>query len=1114
MLLTEASRLDMLPRIKRALRITILAVGYALAAAAPLAAGETDVAFFEAKVRPLLEQRCLECHGAKKQKGGLRLDSKSGWTTGGDRGPAVEPGKPEASLLVNAVRYADDDLQMPPSGKLAAGEIAVFEQWVARGAPDPRVGSAAVPVKQSWPDVFRGRKQWWSLQSVRPVEPPVVDDPAWSHGGVDRFLRARMQRAGVEPAGVAGPRTLIRRASLVLTGLPPSPDEVSAFVAASQADPQGAYEALVERLLAWPHFGERFARHWLDVVRFTETSGNEWNYDVPFAWRYRDYVIRAFNGDVPYDQFVREHIAGDLLPQPRWNGAERFNESVIGTAFYRFGEVNHDSCVTFGVIGYDIADNQVDTLSKAFQATTVACARCHDHKLDAISANDYHALLGIVRSSRSVQHTLDAPEVNRDALAKLRELKPALRSELASVWSNQARMIDAAALTKLLKKGKTPPAGEPLHAWSSIHETGKPTKRGTADVWAEVATRQAKESAEAVKFNAEHFTPYADFRRGTLAGWTPDGMGLRGGAGASGDFVVAHEGDAAVKALLPAGAYSFALSDKLNGALRSPTLKRSHAKLSFEVVGGRSSLVRLVFNNCQLNYNHQRALHHPDWTWVTIDLPENTEPLHPYAELLTFWDSPKYPDPIATLGKDTANQRHPWSEHAKNPRTWWGIRRVVLHDGAETPQDESTWVSRLFAGAAPTTEAEAAARYVQVAADAVEAFAHNRATDDDVRWLDWLLKTGLLSNKAAASPRLADLTAQYRELELHRLALPRTMPGLADEGDGFAQPLLARGDYTKPGAAVPHRYLEVLSSSPGAAFTGHGSGRRELAELVASANNPLTARVMVNRVWQWVFGNGLVRTPDDFGHVGELPSHPELLDRLAADFVAEGWSVKQLVRTLVTSRAFQSASAPVSVAREQDPQNLLLSHFAARRAEAEVIRDCLLAVSGRLDGRLYGPSVHPYREQEDSTKRLFVGPLDGDGRRSIYLKVQLMEAPRFLSAFNLPGGKVTQGRRDATNVPAQSLALLNDPFVLAMAQAWAERLVRDGSTDIAPRVDAMFLAALGRQPTQAESERLAAAVRSFARLHDVAQGDTLSSQAVWQDAAHLMFNFKEFIFIP
>ena len=1094
-------------------RPLLAALAVAWTGASARAADET--AFFESRIRPLLAEHCYECHSTeKKQKAGLVLDSKAGWEKGGDSGPPIVPGKPGESLLLRAVHWSDKDLRMPPEkagGKLTDAQIADLEAWIKDGAFDPRANSAAVPAKKNWEEIFAERKRWWSLQPLRAVELPAVADAEWSGNAVDRRLRARMEADGVTPSTRADAQTLIRRATLVLTGLPPTAAEVEAFVEASQHDAAGAYAALVERLLAAPQFGERFARHWLDVVRFTETHGNEWNYDVAYAWRYRDYVIRAFNEDLPYDQFVREQIAGDLLTQPRWNAAGHFNESAIGTAFYRFGEVNHDSCVLFGAIGYDIADNQVDTLTKAFQATTVACARCHDHKLDAISTKDYHALLAILRSTRLVQHTLDSPDVNHDAMAALQALKPALRSELAAIWRTEAGALDASKLRVLAAatKGKAPDIDSPLHAWSVA---GKPDSPEVAEAWTQLAAEQAREAAEHAEFNRTKFTTLADFRHGIPDGWHAGGMGLREGSSPSGDFAVAGEGNTALKALLPAGVFTFALSDRLNGALRSPTLARMHAKVSFEVVGGRFSLTHLVFNNCQLNYAHQHSLHQDAWSWVTVDFPENTDALHPYAELLTFWDNPKFPDPLGTLGKDTENQRGPWEKYAKNPRTWWGVRRIVLHEGAETPKDELSHLARLFAGATPKSVEEVAARYAAIATDAVEAFAADRATDDDVRWLDWMLQSGILSNQADATPQLAQLIAKYREVE-NQLPAPTMMPGMADEGPGFAQPVLVHGDYTKPGETVERAYLRALTPA-GFSLGAQGSGRGELAQLIASPENPLTARVMVNRVWQWIFGRGIVATPDDFGHLGERPSHPELLDDLAARFIAEGWSVKKLVRALVMSRAFQSASAPTEEARQRDPLNVLLSHYRARRVEAEVIRDSILAVSGRLDAKLYGPSVQPYRETADPDKRLFAGPLDGDGRRSIYLKFQLMEAPRFLSAFNLPGGKVTQGRRDTSNSPAQSLALLNDPFVMAMADVWAGRLVADGRCSIADRVDALFRDALGRAPSNADRENCLAAVRSLAAARGVAEADIVTNRDVWKDAAHMMFNLKEFIFIP
>jgi hypothetical protein len=325
--------------------------------------------------------------------------------------------------------------------------------------------------------------------------------------------------------------------------------------------------------------------------------------------------------------------------------------------------------------------------------------------------------------------------------------------------------------------------------------------------------------------------------------------------------------------------------------------------------------------------------------------------------------------------------------------------------------------------------------------------------------------------------------------------------------------VFVRGDCLRPGEPAVRNYLEVLSRS-GERFTTTGSGRLELAERIANPDNPLTARVLVNRVWHHLFGHGLVRTTDDFGRVGDLPSHPELLDHLAARFVEDGWSIKRLIRSLVLTRAFAMSSTPSPAAREIDPQNRLLQHYPARRLEAEAIRDAILTASGRLDRTLFGMSVQPYREKEYADRRLFPGPLDGNGRRSIYIKNNLMEAPRFLGVFNFPGGKVTQGRRDVTNVPAQALALLNDPFVLEQAAVWAARLTAEPDATVGARVERMFLVALGRPPQSEERMRFERAVAQLAGLRGVPDKEVLTNQEIWKDVAHALFNLKEFILIP
>ena len=1094
---------------------------FALATAACLTpcvadAWADDREFFEAKIRPLLVERCHECHsGAKKEEAGLRLDLRSGWQQGGDSGPAIVPGAPEKSLLIERVKSDDAELVMPPkmSGKpLTPLQIADLETWIRTGAFDPReTTSPADAPKKDWETSFRERLDWWSLKPVRAVEAPEVIDEAWSRTAVDRFLRHAMTRREISPSPMADASELLRRVSLVLTGLPPTSDVADEYHRLAETNAAQAYERLVDRLVESPQYGERFARHWMDVVRFSETHGNEWNYDAAYAWKYRDYLIRAFNTDVPYDRFVREHIAGDLLSTPRKSAGIDFDESPLGTAFYRFGEVNHDSCTQFPVIGYDILDNQLDTLTKAFQATTAACARCHDHKLDAISQKDYYSMLAVLRSSRPVMRTLVDTEFQQVATTQMRDLKREIRTALAEVWKAEVKSWNASRLDALQDPKSAQPIAieSPYHIWQRIRQAEPADLPAT---WSQLSATLSSESTARDEFNRTHFTPLADFRDGIPEGWSRDGGGMRDGVTASGDFVLATEGEAAVKSVLPSGVMTYRLSDRLNGALRSPTLRRTHGKVSFEVLGARFSLARLVFNNCQFNYDRQHSIHHDSWSWVTIDWPDQTDGLNPYIELLTFWDNPKFPDPLGTLGKDVEVQREPYDVHAKDPRSWWGIRRIVVHEIHEAPKPTLTHQERLLKGDPPRSADELAVRYATVAAEAIDRFAMNQANDDDTLWLDWLVRSGAISNRSQSSPRLADLMARYREIE-SQLPRPSTFPGLADESEPVSQPVFSRGDFQKPREAVERGYMRMLAPE-GVSVARTSSGRRELAEVIASPANPLTARVMVNRIWQWIYGAGLVETPDDFGHLGEIPKHPELLDQLADRFMTEGWSVKKLVRELVLTRAFQSAGRPSESARLLDPENHAFSHYSSRGAEAEVVRDHLLAVAGRLNLQMYGPSVHPYRASADNEKRLFAGPLDGDGRRSLYIKFQLMEQPAFLRAFNLPGGKVVEGRRGSSHTVEQSLAMLNDPLVLLLADHWANQVMSERVESSAHRIRMMFRRALSREPTEVELRRFVEAVEEFGRVRGQGDAELLSSQEVWREVAHTIFNLQEFRFIP
>ena len=530
-------------------------------------------------------------------------------------------------------------------------------------------------------------------------------------------------------------------------------------------------------------------------------------------------------------------------------------------------------------------------------------------------------------------------------------------------------------------------------------------------------------------------------------------------------------------------------------------------RLNLETIGGDFAADRIVVDNAFLT-ERQTYVKGDALAWSPTPPSPDFSGRTVYRELATKTSNPNFP-PRVGLGGPCSEAR------AADPRSWFGVTRAVVSKEKGTPKDELDRFRSLFEGPAPKTPAEAAARYADWFRSALERWARDEATDEDVKILNWLLSSGVLPNRsdASAPPLVRERVAAYRRAEA-RVLEPQTVNGLADLDEGGDYRLNLRGEYDLFGPAVPRGYLGVMArGDTSAAFQGPRSGRLELAERVASRDNPLTARVYVNRVWQWVFGTGFVATPDDFGKLGDPPSHPELLDFLAVRFVEGGWSTKDLVRDLVTSATFRQGSTAPPRAKDVDPGNRLLHHLPLRRLEAEEVRDAILAASGRLDRSLFGPPIDPNRSSEDPQKRLFSGPIDGKGRRSLYTKLTIMEPPRFLATFNQPPPKIPAGRRDVTNVPAQALALLNDPFVLGEARRWGERLAVSGARDVDARIGSMFRTALGRVPDPTEVARWHDLVVDLARERGVASGQVLDDPTVWADAAHALFNTKEFLYV-
>lgn len=1153
-----------------ALSVLALLVSWGTAASAendtPSFSAES-IEFFEREVRPLLVEQCQKCHGPHAQKGKLRIDSRAALLIGGDTGPAVVPGKPEESLLIDAVSYGDL-YQMPPSGKLADKQIAVFRRWVEQGAPWPGDLAAISPGGQ--PSTARPafdlteRAKHWAFQPLDKQAPPAVSDQTWPRSEIDHYILARMEAAGLSPASAAEKQTLLRRAAFDLLGLPPTPGEMTSFLADDRPD---AFSRVVDRLLASPHFGERWARHWLDLVRYAESKGHEFDYTIPNAWQYRDYVIRALNADVPYNQFVVEHIAGDLMEPPRRHPEQGFNESVLGTGFWFLGEEVH-SPIELQADELDRTDNKIDVFSKTFLALTVACARCHDHKFDAISTKDYYALAGYLLSSSYRQVPFDALDTERTIAERLAAsraerrpallaathaaLRPALErmSELllgsrdvlqSASLSNAAATAGAATGSPTRKRGESLPdardqaiaklsnerglAADELSRWVEVTREALADSASPLHLWAVAAAArldQRSTPAASVKAALNLMQPpktedsndtVFDFGKVSPQDWREDGFvfgrrPMKVGAVSFSEnpqrtLTRVWSVPAAVSdpfwdaaALAPGveregGRFSWLQSGRM---LRTPTFHLRNGKL-FYLVSGSGYAYAVVHSHRMNNGPLHGALIHQwqageGFQWIEHDLSV----YHGQRVHIEF--SPRQPDGVeAGASPVLAVARIVEAEHVPHDVGSQALSALSFSDA-----ELATWQSLSAAYEQRFTHAAE-----QLAADSL-------ASPGEAALADWLLrKLDLFASPASeARNTLAAAAAPYAaaQAELTK-CLPKAMhtaPALFD-GNGVNEHVMLRGNYKTPGEIVPRHYLEALGGLTHTA-PADGSGRLDLARQMVDPAQPLVARVIVNRVWQHLFGRGLVASVDNFGVLGEAPSHRELLDKLAGDFVADGWSLKRLIRRLLLTSAYQLSSQPSELARRLDPDNLLLSHARVKRLEAEAIRDNLLAVSGRLDHCMYGPSVPTFvSEFMEGRGRPASGPLDGDGRRSIYLSVRRNFLSTFFMAFDYPVPFTSVGRRTVSNVPAQALTMMNSPFVAGEARRWAEPIQRE-ALDARLRIERLYMTAFGRPPTATEAADAINFLAQQSQAHDKSH-----DPRAWADLCHVLLNSKEFVFI-
>ncbi len=888
------------------------------------AVGTADIAYFEKHVRPLLVQHCYECHSADSDqlKGGLRLDYREGILAGGDSGPAVIPGRVGKSLMIQAIRHSDPELQMPPRKKLNSEQIEHLEKWVAMGAPDPR-DSPEGSTEETQLNL-EAAKKFWSFLPLAGKPPPEVTNHDWPYTGIDRFILAAQEQKGLNPVSDADTNTLLRRIYFDLIGLPPTPGQAEAFHRAAASDRQKAIADLVDELLSSPDFGVRWGRHWLDIARYSESTGGGRTLLFGEAWRYRDYVVNSFNADKPYDRFIREQISGDLLSG---ESLEEQQEALIATAFLLLGPTNYE-LQDKTVLEMDIVDEQLDTMGKAFMGLTIGCARCHDHKFDPISTEDYYGMAGILKGAKVVVHSNVSTwnkrplPVSPEAQQRAKERKKridALQKEIASLRKStngkRQTAIPVAALSGIVV--------DDLQARLKGEWTRSTSNPG---------------------FISENY--------------------IHDGAAGKGEKEVAYK-------------------------VQIPGDGKFEVRVSYTEGTNRDRRVPVLIRHADgeiTKYVDQTKPPPIDGSFISLGT---------YDFLVGEWEA------VVISNKSTT--AHVIADAVQ-----------FIPDGSDGPAKQSP--------------------------------------------------------EAASAPQLQELRSRIKALESELKTLkekppasPRVIAAEEDKNPGDIN-IALRGNVHDVGPKTPRGFIKALQSSPTPELPPHASGRAELADWIASPENPLTARVFVNRVWHHLFGRGIVSSVDNFGHMGQAPTNLELLDHLALRFMEEGWSIKELIRQVMLSRVYQLSSSTDTAQEKLDLENLLHWRQNRRRLQAEAIRDSILAVSGSLDRSLGGATVKPGTKTEYGYK--FEGT-----RRSIYTPVFRNTLPQIMEVFDFADPNLVTGKRTTSSVATQALFLMNNPFVQQQAIAASARLLGDkASTDATKKIDYAYLLALGRNPTVREKQ--------------------------------------------
>jgi len=1042
-----------------------------LLAALPLLAQEDGPQFFEKNIRPLFVQQCLGCHSATSQPimGGLRLDDRALALKGGTRGPSLVPGDPANSLLLKVVRHTAGALKMPPGPKMKDADVVILTQWVQMGAP---WGSGTTISQAS------AAKKYWAF--VPPTAPaiPAVKNQAWVRSPIDAFILNNLEAKKLAPVKPADKRTLIRRATYDLTGLPPTPLEIQSFL---QDNSSGAYAKVIDRLLASPRYGERWGRHWLDVARYADSNGLDENLVYKNAHRYRDYVIAAFNKDKPYNQFLTEQLAGDLLPES--TNLETTYERWTATGFLTLGAkmLAEDDPKKMEM---DIVDEQLDTTMRAFNGLTVGCARCHDHKFDPIPTADYYSLAGIFKSSKTMEHFkvvakwneyVLAPKADRDKLAAHEASLEAKRKEIGKLTKAENDQLAGIAMNQVESYLKAA-----AHVLRDEQIQVAPVENGGLALVANSFTQgNVPRQLEKKKTNTEkdakgpHFAEYM-VTVPNDGNYQVDIFDEEKGAGTADLWIN--------------GVWTKRGKDPVQNREASPE------------AGGWTYLAIVPFKKGDNVLRLEHASRFPYFEKLLVS--PNTLATFPFTDVQiaskynvnpSFLD--QLVDHLQRSSGAVASVLYAWETNGTDaPRSAWVSPVANLLEGVTGADAIAAKYEALFQQAVKEGKDAKDPGIKALYEFLTEKFGPFRAPDNARRYYPASLRT-----------QLTAMGDELKKLEAATPDYPKAMG--VTEGQIADLKIHNRGSHWTLGAEVPRRFLRVISGDQQTPVGPQESGRLQLAQWMTQPDHPLTARVMANRIWRWHFGKGIVPSVDNFGRLGEQPTNQPLLDWLAVEFVKQNWSIKAMHRQIMLSNVYQLSADLDNHSTEIDPENTYLWRSNRRRLEAEAIRDGIMSASGELKFN-GGGTILTYKDRQYVANTSKGSSVDYDRPiRATYIPVLRSSMYEVFQAFDLPDPTTSNGDRDSTVVAPQALFMMNSSVILTHSKKMAESLLNQTTLDDQTRIREAYERALSRQPSSQEIDQ---GLTFISRMEKEWKGDKVNA---WQSYCKSLLASNEFIYL-